>query len=438
MLLALHHDQPSSAECYEELKKLNLIEKLKTLDSRARRKGLEELDPSRNPLIGLGMETDGNGRVTKNSYGVFNLSWQVENHPEWAAVVEKELAELRKRIRDTHSVPLRYLIWAGMGGSAEDKAMYSALGLLRRGPRVYILDSTDPAKLKAILSDMAKRSAGSQTNALKSTLVAGMAMGMTSYEPVVNLEKLAALYERHKIDSRPNFVYMTLPNSLLDKFGRKRGYRRVELQLDGANSTAGRHSGPLTRGSLYPLGLCGMDLQAWMQSTMIGRDCIEYAWQLAAFLHSQARHGRDKVTLLLPKEWAAGCLDQAGLRGEPRQERGFRNQDRDRRKAEAGKLLPAEVRAAGPLLSCRPAERPSPLGSAKDRRAPPCRLPPGGGDVVQPGAGAVHAVHSLHGFRTRLARADELRHPAGGRVVQDDYGPPVRGSRKSGRHRKDT
>ena len=32
-----------------------------------------------------------------------------------------------------------------------------------------------------------------------------MAMGMTSYEPVVNLEKLSALYAKHGIDSRPNF-----------------------------------------------------------------------------------------------------------------------------------------------------------------------------------------------------------------------------------------
>ena len=35
---------------------------------------------------------------------------------------------------------------------------------------------------------------------------------------VVNLEKLYGLYEKHRIDSRPNFIYMTLPGSLLDQF----------------------------------------------------------------------------------------------------------------------------------------------------------------------------------------------------------------------------
>ena len=53
---------------------------------------------------------------------------------------------------------MKFLIWAGMGGSAEDKAMYQAVGLLRRGPRLYLLDSTDPAKLEFILADMRKRS----------------------------------------------------------------------------------------------------------------------------------------------------------------------------------------------------------------------------------------------------------------------------------------
>ena len=61
-----------------------------------------------------------------------------------------------------------------------------------------------------------------------------MAMGMTSYEPVVNLEKLSQLYDRERLDSKANFLYMTLPGSLLDQFAAKRGYRHVPLQLDDA------------------------------------------------------------------------------------------------------------------------------------------------------------------------------------------------------------
>jgi len=305
--LAIYNDQTQSERLFEDLQKDNVLAKLQALDSRARRKGLDGLDPSRNPLIPIGMEIQ-DGVVVKNGYGVFDLAWQAERHPEWPFMIESELDEIRRGIREAHRVPLQFVIWAGLGGSAEDKSMYNAVGLLKRGPRVYVLDSTDPTKLKSILSDIAKRSRQTLGAALRRTLIVGMAMGMTSYEPVVNLEKLATLYDRHRIDSRPNFVYMTLPGSLLDQFAAMRGYRKIELQLDDGNTTAGRHSAPLTRGSLYPLGLCGVELRQWIAATVIAPDDVSTALRLAAFLHAQGAAGHDKVRLALPKEWSGSAL----------------------------------------------------------------------------------------------------------------------------------
>lgn len=310
MHLSLSNDFPAGESdcCYARFRNEGVLERLKALDEAARVNGLAALDASADPLVRIGMEIDAGGHVTKNSYGVFNLSWQAEAHPEWAAQVAAEVDQIRRRIREAHNVPLRFLIWAGMGGSAEDKSMYNAAGLLRRGPICYVLDSTDPAKLKYILEDIERRHGLSMAAILRSTLVVGMAMGMTSYEPVVNLEKLYNLYERYRIDSRPNFLYMTLPGSLLDNFGRERGYSKAELQLDNGNTTAGRHSGPLTRGSLYPLALAKANLRAWIAGTFLGEKEIETAWRLAAFLHTQGVAGRDKVTLLLPKPWSGAGI----------------------------------------------------------------------------------------------------------------------------------
>lgn len=308
VLLTLYNDTPPSIAAAGNFQTQDILEKLKVLDSRARRKGLAALDPAKNPLIQLGMEIDGSGVVTKNSYGVFNLSWQAGHHKEWPEVIGQELDQIKHAIRAAHKVPLKFLIWAGMGGSAEDKSMYNAVGLLKRGPRCYVLDSTDPAKLKSILEDMEKRSGKSMAEVLKGTLVVGMAMGMTSYEPVVNLEKLSALYAKCKVDGSTNFVYMTLPDSLLDQFGKRQGYRKIELQLDNGNSTAGRHSAPLTRGSLYPLGLSGVDLKAWTEAAVLTESDIQTAWRLSSFLNTQAVAGRNKVTLLLPKAWAGAAL----------------------------------------------------------------------------------------------------------------------------------
>jgi glucose-6-phosphate isomerase len=230
VLLSLHNDRPASEAHYNTIRKDSLLERLEVLDSRANRKGLGALDPARNRLIRIGMEIDEQGHVTKSGYGVFDLSWQAQHHPaEWPQRIEEELREIRQRIENTHGTRLRFLIWAGMGGSAEDKHMYNAAGLLKRSPRCYVLDSTDPAKLKNILADMSRRTSLPMPALLKSTLVVGMAMGMTSYEPVVNLQILALLYDQHKVDSRPNFLYMTLPGSLLDQFASSRAYRNVEL-----------------------------------------------------------------------------------------------------------------------------------------------------------------------------------------------------------------
>jgi glucose-6-phosphate isomerase len=304
VLLTLFHDQPCSAIHFERFRSEKVLERLQTLSRQARSEGLESLDPRQDELIRLGMELNAGGGVTKSSLGVFDLAWQATEHPEWAAKIEREVETIRAGIRETHGVPLQFLIWAGMGGSAEDKSAYQALGLLKRGIRCYVLDSTDPAKLKYILEDITGRSKLPLAEALKRTLVVGMAMGMTSYEPVVNLEKLSLMFERQRVPGEANFLYMTLPGSLLDQFAGPRGYRRVELQPDERNSTAGRHSSPLTRGSLYPLGLAKRDLRTWIQGTSLSLEEIETAWLLAAFLHAQGEAGRDKVTLLLPGDWA--------------------------------------------------------------------------------------------------------------------------------------
>jgi glucose-6-phosphate isomerase len=307
--LALYNDRASgsTASCFERFTKERVLERLREIDARARQGGLAALDAS-DPLVAIGVETNAAGEVTKNSYGVLNLSWQAQIHPEWPEQVMAEVGEIRARLEQTHKTKLRYLIWAGMGGSIEDKSMYNAAGLLKRNPRCYALDSTDPAKLKCLLDDMAARSGQRLPALLRSTLVVGMAMGMTSYEPVVNLEKLSNLYQKSGIDAQPNFLYMTLPDSLLDRFARERGYRKVELQLDNENSTAGRHSAPLTRGSLYPLALAGVDLKSWIAGTLLSDEEIHTAWKLASFLHAQGAAGRDKVTLALPKDWAGAAL----------------------------------------------------------------------------------------------------------------------------------
>ena len=293
---------------YERLVAERAVERVRKVDTEAREEGLSSLDPAADPLVGIGMEINRKGRVTKNGYGVLHLPWLAEQNPQWAEEIEQEAGGIKKAIKDEHGSSLRYVIWAGMGGSAEDKAFYQGAKLLNRGVRLYLLDSTDPAKLKAILAHIVAVGKQPLAVALSRTLVVGMAMGMTSYEPVLNLEVLDALYRKLKIPNQANFIYMTLPGSILDEFGKSRGFRRVELQPDNGNSTAGRHSGPLTRGSLYPLALNRCDLAAWMRATFLSEEQAGCALELAGFIQANAEQGRDKLTLFLPRQWAGGAI----------------------------------------------------------------------------------------------------------------------------------
>ncbi len=306
MLLSLANDSPAdrSDSHFQKFAAEQILAGLRALDGEVRENGTGAVDPS-HPLARIGMVFDAAGHISHNCCGVFGAAWQAEKHPEWATRVAAETNELRAAIKSAHQMPLRFLIWTGSGAAAADARMFQAAGLLKRGPRCYVLDSADPAKLKAILDDIERRSGLSISSILRSSLVVGAAIGQSSYEPVVNLQKLANLCERHRIDSRVHFLSLAPEDSRLDSHARERGYRRTALHLD--TSPAACHGGPLTRGSLYPLALAHTDLGPWIRNACLNEKDVYTAWRLAAWIHAQGEAGRDKITLLVPKHWAGAA-----------------------------------------------------------------------------------------------------------------------------------
>ena len=121
MQLKIYHDLPESESAYKTFQNEKVLARLRAVDEQARTQGLASLDATKEPLIGLGMEQAADGSVTKNSYGHFHLSWMAQQHPEWPERIQAEVAAIRERIQKAHGAPLKFLIWAGMGGSAEDK-----------------------------------------------------------------------------------------------------------------------------------------------------------------------------------------------------------------------------------------------------------------------------------------------------------------------------
>ena len=143
MQLKIYHDVPESESAYKTFQKEKVLTRLLAIDEQARTKGLASLDAAKEPLIGLGMEQAADGSVTKNSYGHFHLSWLARQNPEWPAKIQAEITLVRERIQKTHGAPLKFLIWAGMGGSAEDKTLYEKAGLLNHRS-IAVTDTHEP------------------------------------------------------------------------------------------------------------------------------------------------------------------------------------------------------------------------------------------------------------------------------------------------------
>ncbi len=297
-----------------------MLAKIQAVDSKARRKGLEALDPVRSELVRAGTEIDGAGRVTRNGYAQFRPAWPGARTGEWLDTVQAEVSGWKGKIRS--------IVWVGASSLIDDKPAYEACGLLAKGPRHYVLDSAEQGRWAAVLQAIERRTRRQAAEALKSTLVVIAADEEAAPRTLILVEMLAKEFEKHGVEAAANFVAMAPPSSSLARNCTARGIRVAELALDNDSAACWGNGAPLTRASL--LALAGVDLPAWAAGARLDEAQIHTAWSLSAFLYQQAAAGRGMVTLLMPeslrgasawtKQAFEASLGQAGVRlvnGEP-------------------------------------------------------------------------------------------------------------------------
>lgn len=294
-------------------------------------------------VLGQLLRREGRMRELGTEGGDVKLDWVdgIETalaHPEWLAAAEQEAAGILEQ-------GIRHVIWSGMGGSVQTVYALKGMGFLDTPEMaVFPLDSTDPASLNRVLIDLADREdvklppgpalVEPLQQILSRTMMIGVSMGMTSEEPITHLEWFDGLLKEYRIpDAGAHIQVMTLPGSYLDNFARPRGSRMVPIQLDAENHTPGRMSAPATRVFLRPAALRLMR-EAMLAGKMaadgeplrrlLSRAQALYglshglsdqkrrqfaesdAWvRLGAYVAEAARAGRNKVFLVLPREWAS-------------------------------------------------------------------------------------------------------------------------------------
>jgi len=189
----------------------------------------------------------------------------------------------------------------GMGGSSLGPEVLSLIFAKRPGwPALRILDSTDPAQIRATESAVD----------IAHTLFIVSSKSGTTTEPNVLKDyffaRVAAAVGKSKAGQ--HFVAITDPGSSLEKIAQADGFRQV---FHGIPSIGGRYS-VLSPFGLVPAAAAGGDLARFLQiaQTMV-RSCgpdvppaANPGVQLGIALGVAGRQGRDKVTLLSSRRLA--------------------------------------------------------------------------------------------------------------------------------------
>lgn len=205
--------------------------------------------------------------------------------------------DLRRAADAVTSEGITDVVLVGMGGSSlYPEVLNTTFGPTPRSPRLWVLDSTDPAAVLRV----------EQAVPWERTLLVPASKSGTTVEMVCLLERfLVKLVDAHGSDAGRFVTPITDPGSELDLRAAKDGFRQV---IHGQTDVGGRFSA-LTPFGLWPAALLGLDLADHLAPA---RDELAAARStdpqvnapavLGAVLAAAAKEGRDKLTLVLPEQ----------------------------------------------------------------------------------------------------------------------------------------
>jgi transaldolase / glucose-6-phosphate isomerase len=216
----------------------------------------------------------------------------------WLGIVEEQLGRadaLRRIADDARQGGFTHVLVLGMGGSSLCPEVLGVTFGRRPGwPELFVLDSTDPAQVKA---------AEARVDLARTLCVVSSKSG-TTLEPNIFkqyfFERVEQAVGSGKAGER--FIAITDPGSKLEQVARADGFRHV---LFGLPSIGGRYSA-LSDFGMAPAALTGLDVRRLLESARgMVRACAASGpaednpgAALGAVLGVLGPRGRDKVTLV--------------------------------------------------------------------------------------------------------------------------------------------
>jgi len=215
----------------------------------------------------------------------------------WLTVVDeqiKELKNLKKLAQEIKKAKFRHAVLLGMGGSSLCvEVLRLNFGKFAGHSELHVLDSTDPAQIKAIEKKLD----------LKKTLCIVSSKSGSTLEP--NIFK-QYFYERikQKVGEKEvgsHFIAVTDPGSKMEQVAKNDNFRHV---FYGVPSIGGRYSA-LSHFGTVPGAIMGLDLSKFLKTTqkMVKACGANTAPEknpgviLGTILGVAANQGRDKITI---------------------------------------------------------------------------------------------------------------------------------------------
>jgi transaldolase / glucose-6-phosphate isomerase len=215
----------------------------------------------------------------------------------WLTVVDeqlKEVANLKKLAAEIKKAKFRHAVLLGMGGSSLCvEVLRLTFGKFGGYPELHVLDSTDPAQVKAVEKKLD----------LKKTVCIVSSKSGSTLEP--NIFK-QYFYERilQKVGDKEvgsHFIAVTDPGSKMEQVAKDGGFRDI---FAGVPSIGGRYSA-LSHFGTVPGAIMGLDLSKFLKITQkMVKACGPATAPeknpgviLGTILGVAANHGRDKITI---------------------------------------------------------------------------------------------------------------------------------------------
>ena len=216
----------------------------------------------------------------------------------WLGIVDEQrasIATLQAAAKDAQAGGFQHILLLGMGGSSLcPEVLRMTFGKIAGFPELHVLDSTDPAQVKALENAI---------DPARTLFVVASKSGST-LEPNILKQYFFAVCERAvgAGNAGPHFIAITDPGSKMQKVAEGDKFRHIFF---GLPSIGGRYSA-LSNFGMVPAALMGLDTRKFLDraaamTKLCGGDTpLEQnpGAMLGLILGSAARLGCDKLTLI--------------------------------------------------------------------------------------------------------------------------------------------